>query len=200
LRVDYNRAIADYSKAIELDPKSAYVYNKRGSVYSSKKDYDYAIADYVRAIELEPKTPYYYNNIADIYFNLGKLDKAIDFYQKRIELSPDDAINANLKLGIIFWHKRSEIKAREYFNKVLAILEIALQRKIQSRFALLCSKALALLGLERSKDAFDALREGISQKLPSDVISDFSAYDLLATAPKILPDLAEMRRLLEELK
>ena len=54
---DYDRAIADYDKAIELNPKLAPAYNDRGNVYSAKGDYDRAIADFDKAIELTQNTP-----------------------------------------------------------------------------------------------------------------------------------------------
>ena len=52
---ELDKAIADFSKAIEIDPKSAIAYNNRGWAYEGKKDYDRAIADYSKAIEIDPK-------------------------------------------------------------------------------------------------------------------------------------------------
>lgn len=58
---DFDRAIADYSRAIALDPNNAVCYCKRGLAYtaygivsSSIEYYDCAIADYNKAIELDP--------------------------------------------------------------------------------------------------------------------------------------------------
>ena len=59
---DYDRAIADYDKALELDPKDATAYNNRGFTYDKKGDYDKAIADYNKALELDPKDATAYNN------------------------------------------------------------------------------------------------------------------------------------------
>ena len=48
---DDDRAIADYSEAIGLDPKYAIAYNNRGRSWLCKKrDYDRAIADFGEAI------------------------------------------------------------------------------------------------------------------------------------------------------
>ena len=52
---DYDRAIADYTKAIEIDPKFADAYYNRGLAYCYKQDYDRAITDYTKAIEIDPK-------------------------------------------------------------------------------------------------------------------------------------------------
>jgi uncharacterized protein YjbI with pentapeptide repeats len=48
----YDAAIADYTKAIELDLNDASAYYMRGRVYSKKGEYDKAIADLEKYIEL----------------------------------------------------------------------------------------------------------------------------------------------------
>ena len=51
---DNDRAIADFTKAIELDPEGANAYNHRGVAYAGKLDFDSAIADFDKAIQLDP--------------------------------------------------------------------------------------------------------------------------------------------------
>ncbi|HJZ32747.1 MAG TPA: tetratricopeptide repeat protein, partial [Hyphomicrobiaceae bacterium] len=51
----FDQAIADYSKAIELNPKDVAAYNGRAAVYTSKGDYEHAVADATKAVELAPK-------------------------------------------------------------------------------------------------------------------------------------------------
>ena len=51
---DTNRAIADYSESIRLDPKNANAFLNRGYVYAQRGDNDRAIADYSEAIRLKP--------------------------------------------------------------------------------------------------------------------------------------------------
>src|SRR5262245_33490551 len=41
---DFDRAIADYTKAIEIDPEHVGAYNDRGLAYTNKSDYQRAIA------------------------------------------------------------------------------------------------------------------------------------------------------------
>src|SRR5262249_17865257 len=50
-----DKAVADYSKAIELDPKYATAWNDRGAVYSELNQLHKAVADLSRALELDPK-------------------------------------------------------------------------------------------------------------------------------------------------
>src|SRR5689334_2005315 len=51
---DNDRAIADFTKAIELDPEGADAYNLRGVAYTSNLDFDRAIADFDKAIQFDP--------------------------------------------------------------------------------------------------------------------------------------------------
>ena len=54
-RASYDKAIADFTEAIRLDPKDADAYCNRARAYYSKGEYDKAIADYSEAIRLNPK-------------------------------------------------------------------------------------------------------------------------------------------------
>ncbi len=49
---DYDGAIIDYNKALELNPKKASSYNYRGATYLKLKNYKQAIADYDQAIAI----------------------------------------------------------------------------------------------------------------------------------------------------
>lgn len=51
---DYDKAILEYTKAIELDSGAAKAYSNRGVAYCNKEDYGRAITDFTRAIELDP--------------------------------------------------------------------------------------------------------------------------------------------------
>ncbi|HEY6285729.1 MAG TPA: tetratricopeptide repeat protein, partial [Ktedonobacteraceae bacterium] len=83
---EYQRAIADYNRAIELDPSNAAGYNNRGLVYDNLKQYDQAIADYDRSIELEPFRVGAYYNRGIAYRDLKEYQRAIADYNRAIEL------------------------------------------------------------------------------------------------------------------
>jgi tetratricopeptide (TPR) repeat protein len=52
---NYAGAIADYAKAIELNPKLATAYKDRGDAMVQLKKYQEALADYNRAIAISPQ-------------------------------------------------------------------------------------------------------------------------------------------------
>jgi tetratricopeptide (TPR) repeat protein len=84
--------IANYTKAIELDPNNADAYEMRGNAYMETGQYDLAEADYARADELEsdqeilddtealkfyPQAAWLYFSRGDAYAIKGKYDQAI---------------------------------------------------------------------------------------------------------------------------
>jgi len=85
----FDKAIAEYTKAIEADPNLALAYNNRGCVYSWKKDYERAIADFNKAIELDPQRATAYLNRAQLYVGNAEEDKAIADLKKVLQLSQD---------------------------------------------------------------------------------------------------------------
>lgn len=83
---DYDRAIADFNQAMQLDPKFALAYSDRGLTYAIKRDYNRAIADASRAIELDPKLALAYVNRGNSYTANKNYDAAIADYTRALQL------------------------------------------------------------------------------------------------------------------
>lgn len=95
----YNKAIADFNKALELNPREAKTYLGRGIAYLEKFEYDKAISDFSQAIEINPKFAEAYEGRAEAYIGQGKLDEANSDYKKAEEIDPtiaEDAKNRGL--------------------------------------------------------------------------------------------------------
>ena len=88
-RGDFQAAINDYTRAIDLQPDSANAYYNRGIAYENIGEYESAIDDYTRAIEIEPNHAATYNNRGVAYDIKGRHLAAILDYSKAIELQPD---------------------------------------------------------------------------------------------------------------
>jgi tetratricopeptide (TPR) repeat protein len=85
---DYDRAIADFTAAIRINPKYSSAYTNRGVAYVEEHDYDRALADYNVAIRLDPKDAVAYNNRGFAWKNKGEHDLAIADYSEAIRLNP----------------------------------------------------------------------------------------------------------------
>ncbi|WP_017718485.1 tetratricopeptide repeat protein [Kamptonema formosum] len=86
---DYQGAVEDYTRALELNPNSAITCNDRGVALSSLADQPAAIADYTKALELDPNEPVYYFNRGFARFNQEDFRGAIEDYSQVIRLSPE---------------------------------------------------------------------------------------------------------------
>ncbi|MGD8254129.1 MAG: tetratricopeptide repeat protein, partial [Syntrophobacterales bacterium] len=85
----YDRAIADDNKAIEINPGCAQAYTNRGLTFASKRQYDQAISDYNKAIELNPRLAQTYYN-RGLAYSQGKAQyaQAISDFTRAIEINP----------------------------------------------------------------------------------------------------------------
>jgi hypothetical protein len=86
---DFERAIADYDTAIQLDPTQSDVYVLRGNAWFMKGKYDRARADYDQALKVDPKNAYAYlcRGVASVH--RYAYDDAIDDYSKAITIDPN---------------------------------------------------------------------------------------------------------------
>jgi len=84
----YNIAIENYNKVIELDPKYVDAYYRRGNVYFSKGQYDLAIRDYNKAIEIDPQDACAYYDRGKVHVMKCQSEAAIADYSKAIEIDP----------------------------------------------------------------------------------------------------------------
>ena len=92
---EVDRAIADYTQAMELDPKNVvFVANRANCYYRTgpQQDLDKALADDNLALRLDPKSADRYNDRARTYFDKHELDKAIADYSQAIQLDPSKAV------------------------------------------------------------------------------------------------------------
>jgi len=97
---EYAKAIADYNKAIELDPNHALAYFNRAYAYGEIGQYDKAIADYTKAIELDPSDAQAYHNRGLDYQSKGEVPNAVSDLDKCIKLSTDPELTKDAQQAL----------------------------------------------------------------------------------------------------
>ena len=90
---DYYGAIADLSKAIEINPYDAEAFNNRGYVRRLNNDYYGAIADAMRAIEINPNYGLAYANLGTAKDLLGDIKGACADWKKAFDLGDQSTID-----------------------------------------------------------------------------------------------------------
>jgi len=88
---NYDGAIAEFTKAIELNPKFDRAYTNRGISWMEKGEYDRAIDDCSIAMELNPKQLQAYSSRGNAWRFKGDFNQAVADYTKAIELNSNEA-------------------------------------------------------------------------------------------------------------
>jgi lipoprotein NlpI len=85
---DFDSALADCSRAINLNPNFVPALVNRAGIEGAKGDYDRALRDYSAAIWLKPGLAKAFVGRASIYAKKGDNDRALDDYNQGIRLDP----------------------------------------------------------------------------------------------------------------
>jgi tetratricopeptide (TPR) repeat protein len=87
-RGKYTLAFADYSSAMELDPRNPLIPYDRGNAYLDTRQYELAIADYTRAIKLDAVFALAYLNRGIAQEGAGDAKSAENDYRRALEINP----------------------------------------------------------------------------------------------------------------
>ncbi len=88
---EYDAALSDYSKAIELNDNNPNIFMYRGFLYYQKGNYEDALNDFNTVIEIDPENPFAYYNRGMIHTKQADEDKACEDFHKACELGNKNA-------------------------------------------------------------------------------------------------------------
>jgi tetratricopeptide (TPR) repeat protein/S1-C subfamily serine protease len=108
---DYRGALADYDRAIQLNPNYVIAYNYRGVLKENKlNDIQGALADYNRAIQADPNNAIaHYNRGSIKEVKLGDIRGGLADYNRAIQLDPTYA-NAYSNRGLLKENKLNDLQ------------------------------------------------------------------------------------------
>lgn len=119
-KVQYDRAIADYTQAIQLDPQDLLNNVGRGTTYLYKGDHDRAVADYRNATRLKPKNEDDWGALCWARTVLGDLLAALANCNESLRLRPNDGQTLHSR-GIIYLKLGQLDKALVDFNSIVRL-------------------------------------------------------------------------------
>jgi tetratricopeptide (TPR) repeat protein len=168
---DLQEAIAQYQKALEINPDYAEARNNLGYALQQKGDMEGAVAQYQQVLEVNPDYENARFNLGVALFLKGDLEGAIAQYRKALEIRPGDS-EAQNNLGMAL--------AREgRVDEAIASYRRAIQ--INPRFADACDNlGLAHFRKGETKEAFESWQQALEIK-PGQISALNSLAWLLAT-------------------
>ncbi len=114
----FELAIADFSKLLEIDPSKEFVYFNRGACYSSLGKDSLALNDFDMAVKLGSSNADAYYNRGRILAAFGKDSAALSDYNKAIELNPRSALSY-MNRGVIYYNRQQPDLAIADYNKAI---------------------------------------------------------------------------------
>lgn len=73
----YEQALEDYARAIEINPQDAEAFNGRGTTHIAQERYGLAVEDFDQAIRINPSSPVAFGNRCFAKAVLGELEQAL---------------------------------------------------------------------------------------------------------------------------
>ena len=97
----FENALTDCNKRIQLDTNIADAYNSRGFVYNSLQQYDRGLADLNKAYSLDSRNPEIFLNRGVSYYHTERYNEAAEDFRHAIALDSNN-INIYNNLGLVY--------------------------------------------------------------------------------------------------
>jgi tetratricopeptide (TPR) repeat protein len=117
---EQDRAIDDFSNALELDENNQEAALNRGGVFLNRKQYGRARDDFNMVLKLNPRSVAAYAGRSRAFQEAGDHDKAIADLTKLLEIEPRN-VGALYSMGVSYKAKQQDEKALETFDNALKI-------------------------------------------------------------------------------
>ncbi len=110
-----DKALAEYTKALEVRPNYDLAFNNRGNVYFGQNQNDLALADYNKTLQLNPNNEKALNNRGAVYYRKQQYGPAIADFNEAIRIDPLYT-DAYLNRAVLYATSNQHDKAIEDFN------------------------------------------------------------------------------------
>ncbi len=115
---EHEQAIADCTRAIELDPELALAYANRGGARVNRGEFEPAIADCSRALQLDPQLAVAFANRGGAYIGKGDIERCIADCSQALALNPDE-FHAYVNRGVALLNKGENKQAIKDFDEAI---------------------------------------------------------------------------------
>ena len=116
----YDSAIVEFGRAVELDENYAKAWVNLGIVYDHTRKFPDARKAYARALQINPDDVLAHCHLGFNYYSAGKHDKAMWHYNKALEIDPGSA-QAHYNLGLAFANAKIFKEALVEWRKVVEL-------------------------------------------------------------------------------
>lgn len=116
----YDRALAAYGQAIQLDPNNPLAYYGQAKIFWEQKRYKEAIQAYDQIIRLQPNDPFFHALKGNALYELGHYVEALNAYDQALALKQDNASWHARRASILHALKRP-VEALHSYDLAIAL-------------------------------------------------------------------------------
>jgi len=169
---DLDKAIADYSAALELDPDNVEVLKLRAEAYEWQSEYKLAVDDYQRVLALEPLVTDNHINLARVLVYVNQLYSALETLTTAIEINSSDAS--------LFVERSKVHRSRGETNAAINDITSAIKLDSEPHYYLVRSEFFSLIGdTDRALSDLDkAVQLDPTNSLPARARAHLEAGDI----------------------
>jgi serine/threonine protein kinase/Flp pilus assembly protein TadD len=111
--LDYENALTEFYRALELKPNDEDAYMGIGSVLRRQGKMEEAVEVFKKAIAMNPRSPLNYDQVGETLFLLRRYDEAREFMERSISMAPDDAFAYPFLADILVIQQNKTKEARK---------------------------------------------------------------------------------------
>jgi len=117
---NYEKAIEEFNKALELDPSYGWALVNLAYNYAEMEQYEKALEHFKKYASISPGNANALDSLGDIYFLMGRLEEALAKFKETIEVNPDFH-TAYHKIGYIYALKEDYSETLKWVDKFIAL-------------------------------------------------------------------------------
>ncbi len=117
---DFNQALKEFEKALELDPNYGVAVSMIANSYKKMGDFEQALPYFKKYASLSPGDADPFASLGDLYFRMGLLDKAKEKFKEALDVKPDFGSTCN-SLAYIYALNENYIQALDYLEQLINI-------------------------------------------------------------------------------
>jgi serine/threonine protein kinase/Tfp pilus assembly protein PilF len=126
-RQEFDKAIIELKKALELDPNYGNAHNQLGYSYQEMGEFSKAVEHLKKYVLLSPGEANPLDSLAEAYFWMGELDEAAASYKAAIEIKPD--FESGFSIGYISALREDATEALKWFDQFITVTPPGIKRE-----------------------------------------------------------------------
>ena len=82
----YDRALAEFEQAAQIDPKQPFVHYFLGTAHQRRNEFESARQEFLKDIALEPDVAYNYDQLGEVCYSLDQMSEAEHYFKEALRL------------------------------------------------------------------------------------------------------------------